>query len=70
METQEILKAIKKLPVNKQMLIIEKTLKTIRENDTRKRMADTATSLYKDYCDNKELTEFTVLDCESFYETR
>ena len=70
METQEIIKAIQKLPVNKQMLIIEKTLKIIREGDTRKRMADAADALYDDYYSNKELTEFTVLDCESFYETR
>ncbi len=70
METQEILEAIKKLPVNKQMLIIEKTLKTIRERFTRKTMADAADALYDDYSGNEELVEFTVLDCESFYETR
>jgi len=70
METQEILKAIKKLPVNKQMLIIEKTLKTLRESDTREKMIDAANTLFDDYSKNKELTEFTVLDCESFYETR
>jgi len=70
METQEILKAIKKLPRNKQMLIIEKTLRTIRESDTRQKMADAAEALFADYKSNEELTEFTVLDCESFYETR
>jgi len=70
METQEILKAIKKLPVNKQMLIIEKTLKTLRQSDTRKKMIDASDTLFDDYSNNKELTEFTVLDCESFYETR
>jgi hypothetical protein len=70
METQEILKAIKKLPVNKRILIIEKTLKTIRESETRKRMTDAANVLCEDYSGNKELTEFTLLDCESFYETR
>lgn len=68
METQEILKAIKKLPVNKQMLIIEKTLKTIRESDTRRKMTDAAETLFADYNSNKELTEFTGLDSESFYE--
>ena len=70
METQEILKAIKKLPLNKQMLIIEKTLKTIRESDTRRKMTDAAEALFADYNNNKELTEFTALDCEAFYETR
>jgi hypothetical protein len=70
METQEILKAIKKLPLNKQMLIIEKTCKTIRESDNHRKMTDAANTLFADYNTNKELTEFTVLDCEAFYETR
>ena len=52
------------------MLIIEKTLKTIRESDTRRKMTDAAETLFADYKSNEELTEFTVLDCESFYETR
>ena len=70
METKEIIKAIKKLPVNKRMLIIEKTLRTIRESETRNKMTETADALYEDYSENKELTEFILLDCESFYETR
>ena len=70
METQEILKVIKKLPVNKQMFIIEKTLKSIRVNDTKKKMKDAADAMYSEYTGNPELTEFTVLDCGSFYETR
>ncbi len=52
------------------MLIIEKTLKTLRESETREKMKDAANTLFDDYSNNKELTEFTVLDCESFYETR
>jgi hypothetical protein len=70
METKEIIKAIKKLPVNKRILIIERTLRTIRESETRNKMTDAADALYKDYSEDKELTEFTLLDCESFYETR
>jgi hypothetical protein len=70
METKEIIKAIKKLPVAKRMLIIERTLRTIRESETRKRMTDAADGLYDDYSVDQELTAFTLLDCESFYETR
>jgi hypothetical protein len=70
METKEIIKAIKKLPVSKRMLIIERTLRTIRESETRKRMTDAADGLYDDYSVDQELTAFTLLDCESFYETR
>lgn len=36
METREIIRAIKKLPVSKRMLIVEITLKTIIESETRK----------------------------------
>jgi hypothetical protein len=70
METKEIIKAITKLPVSKRMLIIERTLRTIRESETRKRMTDAADGLYDDYSVDLELTAFTLLDCESFYETR
>ena len=68
MGTKEIINAIKKLPVNKRMLIIERTLRTIRVSETRKKMTDAADALYEDFYENKELTEFTLLDCESFYE--
>jgi hypothetical protein len=70
METKEIIRAIRKLPVSKRMLIVEKTLKTIRESESKKRMAKAAESLFEDYKNDKELTTFTQLDYEEFYETR
>jgi len=70
METREIIKAIKKLPVSKRILIIEQTLKTIRENETGKQMEKAANTLLRDYESNRELTEFTALDYEAFYEAR
>ena len=70
METREIIRAIRKLPVSKRMLIVEKTLKTIRESETRKRMVKAAESLLEDYNNDKELTAFMNLDYEGFYETR
>jgi len=70
METREIIKAIKKLPVSQRILIIEQTLKTIRENETGKQMEKAATTLLRDYENNSELTEFTALDYEAFYEAR
>lgn len=70
METREIIKAIKKLPVSKRILIIEQTLKTIRENEMGKQMEKAADTLLQDYKNNTELTEFTALDYEAFYETR
>ncbi len=60
MDTREIIKAIKKLPVSKRILIIEQTLKTIRESETNKQMEKAATSLLRDYETDTELTEFTA----------
>ena len=62
--------AIKKLPVGKRMLIVEKTLRNIREIETKKEMVKAAEILFTDYKDDKELTLFTQLDQENFYETR
>jgi hypothetical protein len=70
METSEILKAIRKLPVSKRMLIIERTIKTIRENETKEKMIQAAESLFEDYKQDEELIAFTQLDFEEFYETK
>lgn len=70
MGIREIIRVIKKLPVSKRMLIIERTLKTIRESETRKRMVKAAESLFEDYKNDKELIAFTQLDFEEFYETK
>lgn len=70
METREIIRVIEKLPVSKRMLIVERTLKTIRESETRKKMVKAANALLEDYKNDKELTIFTHLDYEVFYEAR
>lgn len=70
METKEIMTAIRKLPVSKRILIVERTLKTIRESETRKKMLKAVETLFTDYKNDKELTIFTQLDYEAFYETR
>ena len=70
METREIIKVITKLSVRKRMLIVERTLKTIREGENKKSMAKAVDSLLLDYKSDKELTSFTNLDYEDFYEAR
>ena len=70
METNEIIREIRKLPVNKRMLIIERTLKSIRESETHKKMEIAVDILLDDYLNDKELTVFTSLDFEKFYETK
>lgn len=70
METKEIIRAIRKLPVSKRMFIIEKTIKTIRESEINGQMTRAAKLLLSDYNNDKELTAFTQLDYADFYETR
>lgn len=69
METKEILKEIEKLPLKGKLLLVEKTLRHIREHshDLIGKVADALLSNYKsDY----ELTAFTTLDLEIFYEAK
>jgi hypothetical protein len=70
MGTRDIIRAIRKLPVSKRMLIVERTLKTIIESETRNRMVKAAESLFEDYKNDEELIAFTQLDYEEFYETK
>ena len=70
METKEIISEIKKLTVKERLQIIEKTAKTIQLDDEKEQMRKAADQLYDDYKDDTELTVFTDLDLEDFYETR
>jgi hypothetical protein len=69
MEAVNIIKEIVKLPIIERMLIIENTMKSIRE-ETEKRtsLKEGAQALLSDYKTDKELTIFTALDSEDFYE--
>lgn len=70
MKTNEIIKEIKQLPVQKRIYIIEKTIHSLRKQEDPKQMKKAADTLYTDYKSDKELTAFTNLDFEDFYETR
>jgi len=68
--TIEIIKQIEQLPVEKRMLIIEKTLKSIREREIKGKMSRAVDELREEYITNKNLTAFTDIDFDSFYESR
>ena len=69
MSTREILHSIKQLPFNERLLIIEKALKSLHESaDTQLEKA--AKILMSDYKNDKDLTSFTSIDFEKFYEAR
>ena len=70
METKEIIKEIKKLSVRERLQIIETTVKTIQADDELEQMKKAVDQLYDDYKNDANLTAFTNLDFEDFYETR
>jgi hypothetical protein len=69
MSTREILQGIKRLPFHERLTVIEKALKTLHES-TDMQMEKAAKALLADYKKDKNLTAFTSLDFEKFYEAR
>jgi hypothetical protein len=51
------------------MLIVERIIHSIRQSE-QPSMKVAAERLYSDYMTDENLTAFTQLDCENFYETR
>ncbi len=70
MRAKEIMQEIQRLPINKRILIAERTLKSIRTDSTTDKMKKAAELLEKNYQTDAKLTEFTQLDSENFYEPR
>ncbi len=70
MKTKQLIKEIQKLPVKKRIYIIERSMHLIRKQEEEGQMKKAVDELYEDYLTDKELTAFTNLDLESFYETR
>ena len=70
MGTSEIISEINKLPVNQRLTLIELTIKKIREEEKKDRLSAAAEKLYDDYLNDAELTAFSALDMEDFYEAK
>lgn len=69
MTTKNIIEELDKLPLTDKIYVIEETLKkirTIKENN----LEAAVNLLFEDYQSDEELTAFTTLDKESFYEPR
>ena len=69
MSTVDILLEIKKLPINDQLLVVEKALHNIRLAERRNQMRQAADIMRNDYLNDPELTAFTALDGELVYES-
>ena len=70
MHTTEIIKDIDQLPINKRFYIIENTLNSIRKMEYKYQLKKAADTLLSDYVSDLELTVFSNLDYEDFYETK
>jgi hypothetical protein len=68
MEAASILNHIYHLPVRERILIAERTIHSIRLE--RRRTAKAVAIMAEEYCNDPELTAFTQLDMEDFYEAR
>jgi len=79
MQHTEILTEIIRLPLSERIAVIESALVPVRKElhlteithrDMTQQMSEAAEALYTDYLENDELTAFTALDSEDFYEER
>jgi hypothetical protein len=70
MDTNELIQEIARLPLQKRIYVIEKAIKSIREQNELSRMEEASELLLNDYKSNYELTAFTNIDFDEFYEPR
>ncbi|MBU1679884.1 MAG: hypothetical protein KKD86_13710 [Bacteroidetes bacterium] len=70
MKTNDIIKEITRLPINRRIFIVERTLKSIRVKEEKNNIKKAVNALLNDYSTDKKLTEFTDIDFEEFYEAR
>jgi hypothetical protein len=76
----EMLETLKKFTLSERLALMEATLHLMREelqqheqpatDETTARLATAAQALLPDYTTDTELTSFTALDSEDFYEAR
>jgi len=78
MTKQEIIEELKQLPLFERLSVIEITTRMVREElkmrmlqtdiGKRRQLAEAAEALLADYTTDSELTAFTALDSEDFYD--
>ena len=69
METTDIIRDISRLPILQRMLVVEYIVRSMRLEEQLP-LEKSATRLYSDYLNDKDLTQLTQLDYEHFYEAR
>jgi len=70
MKTSDLIKELNLLPMRKRIYVIERTIHSMRTNEEKGDMKKAVELLLPDYLNDEELTVFTALDFEGFYEAR
>lgn len=70
MTKSDLINEIQKLSISERIYVIEKTIKSIRTEKDKNTMKKAAELLSSDYKIDSELTAFTDIDFENFYETK
>ena len=70
MHTEDLIQEIQRLPLNIKFYVVEETIKLIKKDEMKHQMDFAVHELLDDYNNDKDLTAFTALDYEHFYETR
>lgn len=70
MSKAELLKEIDKMPLHEKLALLERAIKDIIKQTNEKELSVAADSLEIEYKSNAELTVFSTLDIEDFYETK
>ncbi len=70
MRTTTIINEIQQLPIAQRIYVVEKTMSLLRRQEECNSMKRAVDTLLSDYTLDKELTAFTTLDFENFYETK
>ena len=70
METKDLLQEIQRLPLTKRIYVVEETIKSIKKEEMSYQMEMAVKELYNDYLNDMELTAFTSIDLDNFYETK
>jgi hypothetical protein len=70
MEAAQIIQEIQRLTLVKKFYVIEETIKAIKQEEANNQMDLAVKLLYSDYTNDKELTAFTALDFQDFYEAK
>ncbi len=70
MSIEKIIDELGKLSVSKRLYVIEKTMKNIRIAEEENELELASSALLSEYEDDVELTIFTQIDTDNFYEAR